>query len=378
MKITIYSNFLNHHQKPLADELRFILGDQFHFVSSTPTPKEFISNGYTNYEGVEYNICSYKSERGKKLAEELMVKSDVVVVSSVDRAIIEKRIKHNKLTFLNSEHLFKRNRWEQLNPKALYYLLRFHSIYRNKNLFLLCSSAHIAKEMSLVLAYPSKKYKWGYFTKVGDIPIREIIQRKSENKKIKLLWVGRMITWKHPELAIKLASLMRSENLDFSLKLIGNGPLKKKLRKMVHESNLNAFVSITDALENGRILEIMRYSDILLFTSDYNEGWGAVANEAMSSGCVVVASDEIGCVPYLIENKRTGLIFKNNNIESLHKQITFAVKNPGIRELISIKAHDFIKTYWSPRNAAKNLITLSESLLHNKPHNIYMGPGTKA
>jgi glycosyltransferase involved in cell wall biosynthesis len=45
---------------------------------------------------------------------------------------------------------------------------------------------------------------------------------------------------------------------------------------------------------------------VFIFTSDRNEGWGAVLNEAMGSGCAVVAADLIGSVPYLIEHKKMG------------------------------------------------------------------------
>ena len=46
----------------------------------------------------------------------------------------------------------------------------------------------------------------------------------------------------------------------------------------------------------------MEKSHIHLFTSNHLEGWGAVVNEAMNSGCAVVANREAGAVPYLIEH----------------------------------------------------------------------------
>ena len=44
--------------------------------------------------------------------------------------------------------------------------------------------------------------------------------------------------------------------------------------------------------------------------SGRKEGWGAVVNEAMSSGCAVVADAEAGSVPYLIENSKDGFIYR--------------------------------------------------------------------
>lgn len=40
------------------------------------------------------------------------------------------------------------------------------------------------------------------------------------------------------------------------------------------------------------------------------KGWEAVANEAMSNGCVLAAADTIGSTPYLIKEGVTGFSFR--------------------------------------------------------------------
>lgn len=49
----------------------------------------------------------------------------------------------------------------------------------------------------------------------------------------------------------------------------------------------------------------------ILTTSDRFEGWGAVANESLANGCVLVASDAIGSSPYLISDGVNGFMFKS-------------------------------------------------------------------
>ena len=46
---------------------------------------------------------------------------------------------------------------------------------------------------------------------------------------------------------------------------------------------------------------LMEESEIFIFTSDFNEGWGAVLNEAMSSACGCVASYKAGSTPFLLD-----------------------------------------------------------------------------
>ena len=60
----------------------------------------------------------------------------------------------------------------------------------------------------------------------------------------------------------------------------------------------------------------MRKHEIFLFTSDRNEGWGAVSNESMSNGCILVGSDGIGSIPFLVEDGVSGITFKRANTDS--------------------------------------------------------------
>ena len=61
----------------------------------------------------------------------------------------------------------------------------------------------------------------------------------------------------------------------------------------------------------------MEKTGIFLFTSDRQEGWGAVLNEAMNSGCAVVASHLIGAVPFLKKKKKNGLVYSSGDRKTL-------------------------------------------------------------
>ena len=64
--------------------------------------------------------------------------------------------------------------------------------------------AFTANDLDLVCAYPQKKFKWGYFTAVEKLDIDHIIDQKPTNC-IEIIWTGRFLDWKHPELAVQMA-----------------------------------------------------------------------------------------------------------------------------------------------------------------------------
>lgn len=82
----------------------------------------------------------------------------------------------------------------------------------------------------------------------------------------------------------------------------------------------------------------MLNSDIFVFTSDRNEGWGASLNEAMSSGCACVVSDAIGSSHFLINNEVNGLLFKNKRLSSLQLQIQRLLDDDMLRKKYHLMA----------------------------------------
>lgn len=67
-------------------------------------------------------------------------------------------------------------------------------------------------DFHIVRAYPGKMYRWGYFPETRRYDIAALMSGKGytgngaltegEKRPLYLLWVGRFMTLKHPELAI--------------------------------------------------------------------------------------------------------------------------------------------------------------------------------
>lgn len=80
-----------------------------------------------------------------------------------------------------------------------------------------------------------------------------------------------------------------------------------------------------------------------MFTSDFNEGWGAVLNEAMNSGCAILASHAIGAVPYLLKDGENELIYQNDNFDDLMNKVKKLVESKELRRLLGKNAFNSIK-----------------------------------
>lgn len=373
MKITFFSNFLNHHQLPFCQEMIKLHGDDFKFVATEEIPKERIKLGYEDMNNkYDFVIKSYENE---KEAYGLADESDVVIIGSAPTKYITNRIKNKKLTFRYSERIFK-------NYNSLKFIKSYISIFLKKtfvekNVYLLCASAFSTRDYNIAGAYINRCYKWGYFPKIKEyIDIQKIINNKIENS---ILWVGRFIDFKHPEIVIKLANELKNNKNKFKITMIGTGELKATIINMIKEDKLEDVVEVLDSMSPNEVRKYMEKSQIYLFTSDKGEGWGAVLNESMNSACAVIANSVIGSAPFLIEDEKNGLMYNNGNFEDLVYKVEYLLDNKNKCNEIGKMAYYTMLEKWSPKIAAERITNLSENLLTKSNANLYEdGPCSKA
>lgn len=371
MTITFFSNFLNHHQLPFSLEMVRILGDDYKFVATERIPEERTNLGYEDMNSkYDFVIRSYEDE---ETAYRLGLESDVIIIGSAPQKYIKERLKQGKLTIRYSERLFKNS----LNSfKVIPNVIRF-ALYEKRNTFLLCSSAYSAYDFNKVGLYKNKCYKWGYFPEIKEYKnIEEIINSKNDNS---ILWVGRFISWKHPEYVIQIAKKLKENKYNFNIKMIGIGAELDNIEKMIKNNKLEDCIQLLGSMSPNSVREYMEKSKIFLFTSDRGEGWGAVLNEAMNSACAVVASHEIGSVPFLIKNEENGLIYEDGNIECLYSKVQSLLDSQNRCRELGYEAYNTMITQWNPKLAAKRILELSKSLLGGNDFNKYKdGPCSKA
>ena len=201
---------------------------------------------------------------------------------------------------------------------------------------------------------------------------------KSSNDSICIMWCARFLNWKHPELPVKLARRLKDKGYKFQIKMAGGGALFQKARRLISKLDVGNCVSLLGNMPNEEILELMQRSQIFIFTSDQNEGWGAVANEAMSNGCVLVASDAIGSTPYLIKEGVTGFSFPSGDVESFTEKVKWIIEHPHKMQEMQRNAYQQMKDIWNPKYAAVNLLTLIKDIQNEQISSIQEGPCSKA
>ena len=380
-KLVFYSNYLNVHQLPFCEEMLRLLGDDgFAFVAQTPFNKERIASGYEDMNQQSFVIRPYEDERQRAIAEKLALEADVVLMGG-DSAFMPKRTSTGRITFIPSERLLKRGLWWRFAPPKMWRTYKWYGRYAgNSNVHILCSSAFTSNDLAYSGFPEGRCWKWGYFPRVytcEDLGQSYACANKPKDH-VSILWVARLIKWKRPYMALRLAERLRAAGSAFHLTIIGDGELRPGLDEYVSTHDLESYVTIKGVLPNNEVHRIMSDSDVFLLTSDRNEGWGAVLNEAMSNSCAVVASSAAGSVPYLVEEGKTGFVFCDGDLNSLYTKAALLVDNPELARTMGKAARKKIAEEWNPCVAAARLLELSECLAQGRVPPYASGPCSHA
>lgn len=370
------------------DEFYSLLGKDFRFVATLPRNANALKGGM-DYSVRPYCILAGENSSDKTYALQLAREAETCVFGAYSQEYAIERAKYNKngLSFEMGERWLK-NGWLTIgSPVFREWKRNYRQYFRKANFYKLCCSSFTTEDDIRLNAYKGRHYKWGYFTSVENNVVEEAREEGAANEKIRFLWCARYLVWKHPESAVKLAARLKKDGYDFVMDMYGDEDLlaprtatysKKALEKLIEKLGVGDVVSLKGSRPNNEILDAMRGSDIFLFTSDHLEGWGAVANESMTNGCVLVASDAIGSTNYLVKHKETGMVFRSCNLESLHEQVKYLLDHPKERKRISTTGQKWMTDVWSPAKAASNLLQLIDDLKAGNGTSILEGPCSKA
>lgn len=374
MKIVIVSNYTNHHLKPLCQELYKVLGCNFSFIETMANidDTDAFKRGYAYYmaesneEPLPWIIHGWQT---KEMAHQIIFDADAVVTANCSDDWILPRLKARKLTFRAHERWYRNPLPWYRFPRAIIGGWLHHG--RFSSLHLLSASGYTAADAAKIGCFRGKAYRWGYFPAFRSYTTQQI-QTNKYNAVPVILWAGRFVDWKHADDAISACKILLSQGYSFQLRVAGSGPEEENLRKKAE--NLGDAVEFIGVLSPEALRDEMEKSDIFLFTSDFQEGWGVVLNEAMNSGCAVVASHAAGATPYLINDAVNGLVYPCGNVNAMTDRIRKLLVSKPLRLEMGFQAYRTICQQWSAETAANRFLHLCENLLDGIPPQETSGP----
>lgn len=362
MTFVFVSNYINHHQIPLCEALYQELGEDYTFIQTMPMEQERVDMGWSvDVRSLPYVQCLYEAEYDclKKIAE-----SDVVMFGWTGREdLADSRLRSGKVTLRVSERIYREGQWKVVSPRGLAAKYREHIRYRRQNVCMLCAGAYAASDFHLIGAYPGKLFRWGYFTALRTYGEEQFAHMKPCDGTLHVVWAGRFIPLKHPEYMVRLAEALRDKGYRFCIHMLGDGELEPQIRQEIENKGLTEHFLFYGYTAPEQVRDVMEKCHIHIFTSNYLEGWGAVVNEGMNSGCVEVVNAQVGAAPYLIRHGDNGLVYPDDRYDKMEELVIDLFDHWEERGGMGRKAYETIRDVWNAEHAAKELLRFSDRLL---------------
>jgi glycosyltransferase involved in cell wall biosynthesis len=157
-----------------------------------------------------------------------------------------------------------------------------------------------------------------------DVAKYSAIIKRRRSGKIRFTFIGRFGLHKGIHVILDALDLIRVRD-QVQVNLVGTGELTAVLQERVQKSGLP--VRFWGMVDNGRIEEVFRETDVLILPSIWPENQPVTITEAMASRTPVIAS-AIGGIPELVSNDYNGYLFRPGSAVELAEKMSEFVARP--------------------------------------------------
>lgn len=184
-------------------------------------------------------------------------------------------------------------------------------------------SEHTTSRLNEYFGRTSKVY-----TLANGTDVKRIELIKESNDHCDIIFSGRLLKHKRVDLIVEAVAKLKKNNPSIRAIIIGNGPEKENISKLINEYKLEDYIEMLDFIDSHNDLySLMKAAKVFAFPS-FREGFGIVAIEANACGIPVVTSNHPdNATQHLIDEGKNGHIFdyRKNNLSEV---LDLALNNP--------------------------------------------------
>jgi glycosyltransferase involved in cell wall biosynthesis len=151
----------------------------------------------------------------------------------------------------------------------------------------------------------------------------------------RIVFQGRLVTTKGLPLLLEAASILRLQNREFELLVIGDGPERAAIQRLACNLDISSHVHFAGSVPAAELDSMFAAAKIVVVPSLGGEVFGLVLAETMSRGLPIVASD-LGSFSEVLAD--TGLLFRIGDARGLAAQIGRLLDDPAFASQLGLRA----------------------------------------
>ncbi|BAZ42355.1 glycosyl transferase, group 1 family protein [Calothrix sp. NIES-4101] len=169
------------------------------------------------------------------------------------------------------------------------------------------------------------------------------------------LFVGKLVQYKGIETLLKAWHLLKK---DIPLKIVGQGPLEILL-----QSNLANNVEYLGSLPRDKVIHLMQNASVLIFPSEWYEGFPMTITEAFATGLPAIAS-RVGGITELVKEGYSGWDFTPKDAQDLAHTVEQAWSDTTELKRRGVMARKQYEDHYSPDKNYQMIINIYKTAIN--------------
>jgi glycosyltransferase involved in cell wall biosynthesis len=158
--------------------------------------------------------------------------------------------------------------------------------------------------------------------------------------------VARLVEKKGTRYLLEAVAILKARHRDFSLDIVGEGPLRRKLEQQAQRLGIGRHVRFHGVRPHEEVRRLLRGACALILPSvtaqnGDAEGLGLVLLEAAATAVPVVATRH-GGIPEAIAEGQSGLLVPERNAAALAEAVDLLLTNSTMQKQMGASARHFV------------------------------------
>jgi len=237
--------------------------------------------------------------------------------------------------------------------------------------FVLVNDGTKAKEFAMSQGVPENKIHFlrNGINKDVKVNIDDAFKKKYKNSDTKiLLSISRLANSKNVDLIIKMVPELAKTDAKFHLIIVGDGPDRASLEKLVDDLQVREYVTFTGAANREEVFKFQAIADLFISMNNLSSMSNPVYESMICGKCVVALNK--GGTTELVRDGYNGILIEPDKIDELPKVVYDLLMDDERRTKIGENAHDFLMNEWpSWDERVKQEAEILENLCSNNSDN---------
>jgi phosphatidylinositol alpha-1,6-mannosyltransferase len=167
-----------------------------------------------------------------------------------------------------------------------------------------------------------------------------------------IVCVSRLMARKGQDELIRALPQVHQTAPNASLIIVGEGPYRKDLERLITKLGLTEFVHLTGKVSQKELPSWYAAGDIFAMPCRTRmggwdvEGLGIVFLEGSATGLPVIVGDSGGAIDAVVDNE-TGYLVDGNNTSEIAQRIAFLITNPDVAKRMGGAGRNWVTQEWT-------------------------------